>query len=130
MADSIQMLKYMIEFKCSLTSAQFVVGSVAVEVVTFTVLPFIPLFWIVSFLAFTRSTDTVSVFATDLCAIVHAAVCIQILCPDIIFATFTNPSNTSLIASSKSQERVFSVTVQHIYITSSTISNGSPECCQ
>ena len=81
-----------------LTSTELVVGAVTVEVVTLAVLATVDLGRVVSFLALTGATDTVSIVTADICAVVFAAVGIQILRSHLIFTALAQPTNTPLIA--------------------------------
>lgn len=58
------------------TSTELVVGAVAVEVVTLTELAAVSLFWIISFFALARPTNTVSIITADVCPVINAAVCV------------------------------------------------------
>lgn len=84
-------------FSTILTSTELVVGAVTVEVVTLAVLATVDLGRILPLLAFTSATDTVTIVAADVCAVVLPAVCIQILCAHFIFAALAKTPNSPVI---------------------------------
>lgn len=107
-----------------LTSAELVVGAVAVEVVTLAVLATVDLCRIVTFLAFTGSADTVTVVAADICTIVFSAVCVQVVSPDFIFAALTKAADTALITPETQNRRLI------IFVTTTAFQHvrGTDRC--
>lgn len=81
----------------SMSSAELVVGAVAVEVVALAVLATVNFCRILPLLAFAGATDAVAVVATDIRSVVFPAVGIEVLCPDFIFAALTFTPDTSLV---------------------------------
>lgn len=81
-----------------LTSAELVVGSVAVEIVALAVLAVVDLCRIVSFLAFAGAADTVAVVAADIRTIVFSAFGVQVLGLPLVSAALADTANASLIA--------------------------------
>lgn len=81
-----------------LTSTQLVVGAVTVEVVALAEFATVDLRRVFPLLAFTCTTDTVTVIAADIRTVVFSAVSIQVFCPHFVFAALTKTSNSSFIA--------------------------------
>lgn len=81
-----------------LTSTEFVVGAVTVEVVTLAELPTVAFLWVLSLLTLTGSTHTVSVVAADVCTVVFTAALIQVFAGHLVGAALTLSTNTALIA--------------------------------
>lgn len=92
-----------------LTSTELVVGSVTVEIVALAVQAAVDLCGILSLLAFTAATDTVTVVAADISTIVFPAVGIQILCLTFVSAALTETPNASLIAPDTEDKRLVSL---------------------
>lgn len=81
-----------------LTSAQLVVGSVAVEIVALAELAVVDLGRILSLLAFAGAADTVAVVAADVCAIVFSALGVQVLGLPLVPAALAQTADASLVA--------------------------------
>lgn len=81
-----------------LTSAQLVVGSVAVEIVALAELAVVDLGRILSLLAFAGAADTVAVVAADICAVVFSALGVQVLGLPLVPATLAETADTPLVA--------------------------------
>lgn len=92
-----------------LTSTELVVGSVAVEIVALAERAAVDLCRILSLLAFTAATDTVTIVAADIRTIVFPAVGIQILCLPFVSAALTDTPNASLIAPDTEDKRLVSL---------------------
>lgn len=84
--------------KVSCTSAEFIVGTVAVEVVALAVFAAVAFLGIVPLLALTGAAHALAVVAADVCTVVLAAVLVQVLGGHLVLTTFTLSANTSLIA--------------------------------
>lgn len=88
------------------TSAELVVGAVAVEVVALAVLATVDFCGIVPLLAFTGAADTVAVVAADICTVVFSAVGIQVLCAHFVFAALTKTPDTSVVTPDAQNRRL------------------------
>ena len=80
-----------------LTSAELVVGAVTVEVVALAVLAAVNLGGVIPLLAFAGPANTVTVVATDICAVVFPAVGVQVLGADFVFAALAEPADTAVV---------------------------------
>lgn len=79
------------------TSAELVVGAVAIEVVTLAVFSAVDLSGVVSLLAFAGSAHAVAVVAADVGAVVLAAVGVQILRPNLVRAALALTSDATIV---------------------------------
>lgn len=82
----------------AVSSAEFIVGTVAVEVVALAELAAVAFLRIVSFLALAGAAHTLAIVTADVRAVVLTAILVQVLSGHLVFTTFTLSANTSLIA--------------------------------
>lgn len=87
-----------------LTSAELVVGAVAVEVVAFAELAAVRLCRIIPLPALTGTADAVAVVAADVRAVVFPAVGVQILGPDVVLAALARLPDASFVAPETQRE--------------------------
>lgn len=80
-----------------MTSTEFVVGAVTVEVVTLAELSAVAFLRVLPLLALAGSTDAVSVVAADVRPVVLATVLVHVLAGDVVAAALTLPANTTLV---------------------------------
>lgn len=81
-----------------LTTAELIVGSVAVEIVALAELAVVDLCRILSLLAFAGAADTVTVVAANVRAIVFSAFGVQVLGLPLVSAALAGAANASLVA--------------------------------
>lgn len=93
--------------KASCTSTEFIVGTVTVEVVALAVFAAVAFFGIVPLFALAGAAHALAVVAADVCAVVLAAILVQVLGGHLVLATFTLSANTSLIASEMNTRELF-----------------------
>lgn len=81
-----------------LTSAQLVVGSVAVEIVALAELAIVDLCRILSLMAFAGAADAVAVFAADVRTVVFPALGVQVLGLPLVPAALAEAAYAALVA--------------------------------
>lgn len=81
-----------------LTSAQLVIGSIAVEIVALAELAVVDLRRDLSLLAFAGPTDTVTVVAANICTVVFPALGVQVLGLALVPAALAQTADTSFVA--------------------------------
>lgn len=95
------------------TSTELVVGAVAVEVVTLTVLATVVLLWVVPLLTFALAAHTLAIVAAEIGAVVLAAGLLQVLAGHLVFPALTLSANTILIAPTNRKTISTSVAADH-----------------
>lgn len=108
-----------------LTSAQLVVGSVAVEIVALAELAIVDLCGILSLLAFAGATDAVAVVAADICTVVFSALGVQVLGLPLVPAALAETADASLVAP---EARAMRVNIQLKNISLRQSSSNSGQC--
>lgn len=89
-----------------LTSAELVVGAVAVEVVALAVLPGVDLRGVLPLLAFARAAHAVAVVAADVRAVVFSAVGVQVFRPHLVLAALAKAPDAAVVAPGAGNRRL------------------------
>lgn len=96
-----------------LTSAELVVGSVTVEVVTLAELAAVDLFGVVPLLAFAGAAHTVPVVAADIRPVVFTTVGVQVLRPHIVLAALAQMPDATLVTPDRAQRSLTDTATIH-----------------